>query len=75
MATMHLPALTDDSASSWDKALYTFLAEKERRSGSMRTVQSYSRMLADCFGRVRTRLRSSCRRKCASAHGAMSDRQ
>jgi hypothetical protein len=28
----------------WDQALYAFLAEKERRRGSMRTVQSYSRM-------------------------------
>jgi len=29
----------------WDQALYAFLAENERRSGSMRTVQSYSHML------------------------------
>src|SRR6266567_3819996 len=36
----------------WDQALYAFLAEKERRSGSMRTVQSYSRMLQHFFGRV-----------------------
>ncbi len=28
------------------------MAEKERRSGSLRTVQSYSRMLNDFFGRV-----------------------
>jgi integrase/recombinase XerC len=34
----------------WDQALYAFLCEKERRSGSMRTVQSYSRMLAHFFG-------------------------
>src|SRR6185503_16457678 len=31
---------------------YAFLAEKERRSGSLRTVQSYSRMLNDFFGRL-----------------------
>ncbi len=31
--------------------MYAFLAEKERRSGSLRTVQSYSRMLRDFFGR------------------------
>ena len=31
--------------------MYAFLAEKERRSGSARTVQSYSRMLRDFFGR------------------------
>src|ERR1700730_11659932 len=47
-----LPAFIDTEASTWDKALYAFLAEKERRSGSLRTVQSYSRMLTDCFGRL-----------------------
>ena len=31
---------------------YAFLAEKERRSGSMRTVDSYSRMLQEFFGRL-----------------------
>lgn len=31
---------------------YAFLAEKQRRSGSIRTVQSYSRMLQDFFGRA-----------------------
>jgi hypothetical protein len=29
-----------------------FLVEKERRSGSQRTVEGYSRMLQDFFGRV-----------------------
>src|SRR5687768_11695268 len=41
----------DGSAADWERSLYAFLAEKERRSGSMRTVQSYSRMLQDFFGR------------------------
>src|SRR4051812_798846 len=50
MLTTALPASIDESASSWDKALYAFLAEKERRSGSIRTVQSYSRMLSHFFG-------------------------
>ncbi len=36
----------------WDQALYAFLAEKERRSGSRRTVESYSRMLQHFFGGV-----------------------
>jgi integrase/recombinase XerC len=50
-AQQQLPSPTlDDSA--WQQALYAFLAEKERRSGSLRTVQSYSRMLADFFGRA-----------------------
>src|SRR5688572_17781576 len=47
-----IPARFDDSASGWERALYAFLAEKERRSGSQRTVQSYSRMLQDFFGRL-----------------------
>src|SRR4051812_14442507 len=51
MQTMQLRAQSDESVSAWDRALFAFLAEKERRSGSTRTVQSYSRMLADCFGR------------------------
>ena len=37
-------------ASRWDQAIYAFLAEKERRSGSMRTVQAYSGMLYRFFG-------------------------
>ena len=40
----------DDSASGWKRAFYGFLAEKERRTGSNRTVQSYSRMLQEFFG-------------------------
>src|SRR5687768_6633451 len=51
-AQQQLPSPTlDDTA--WQQALYAFLAEKERRSGSLRTVQSYSRMLADFFDRAR----------------------
>jgi hypothetical protein len=37
---------TFTDADSWSRALYAFLAEKERRSGSRRTVEGYSRMLA-----------------------------
>jgi len=32
--------------------MLAFLVEKERRSGSLRTVEGYSRMLQDFFGRV-----------------------
>ena len=39
-------------ASHWEQAIYAFLAEKERRSGSMRTVQAYSRMLFQFFGAI-----------------------
>jgi len=41
-----------DTARGWERALYAFLAEKERRSGSVRTVESYSRMLQHFFGRL-----------------------
>jgi integrase/recombinase XerC len=36
--------------SRWEQAIYAFLAEKERRTGSRRTVQAYSRMLFHFFG-------------------------
>jgi site-specific recombinase XerD len=39
-------------AGRWEQAIYAFLAEKERRSGSARTVQAYSRMLFHFFGTV-----------------------
>jgi len=42
----------DESLSSWERALYAFLAEKERRSGSRRTVEGYSRMLQHFFGAI-----------------------
>jgi len=45
-------ALCDDTAQGWERALYAFLAEKERRSGSRRTVDGYSRMIQDFFGRL-----------------------
>jgi site-specific recombinase XerD len=34
------------------RAVYAFLAEKEKRSGSQRTVESYARMLRDFLGRT-----------------------
>jgi site-specific recombinase XerD len=46
--------LEESVASSWDRTLYAFLAEKERRSGSLRTVHSYSRTLTNFFGRGET---------------------
>ncbi|MBI4497402.1 MAG: tyrosine-type recombinase/integrase [Chloroflexi bacterium] len=39
-----------DDASPWEKALYAFLSEKHKRSGSLRTVQGYSGMLTHFFG-------------------------
>jgi integrase/recombinase XerC len=42
--TAPLPAIPVES-NQWDQALYAFLVEKGNRSGSKRTVESYSRML------------------------------
>ena len=53
METKQLPSPVLN-ADAWQQALYAFLAEKERRSGSLRTVQSYSPMLAHFFGTVGT---------------------
>src|ERR1035437_8467881 len=44
-----LPAVTSGDPSAWDQALYAFLIEKGNRSGSRRTVESYSRMLWPFF--------------------------
>ncbi len=46
--TSPLPAIPVE-ASPWDQALYAFLVEKGNRSGSRRTVESYSRMLWTFF--------------------------
>ncbi len=40
-----------DTANGWQRTLYAFLSEKEQHSGSRRTVEGYSRMLQDFFGR------------------------
>jgi len=40
----------DESIPEWEQAFYAFLAEKERRSGSRRTVDAYSRTLQRFFG-------------------------
>ncbi len=53
VAARILPTAFDDGfASPWERNLYAFLAEKQRRSGSRRTSESYSRMLRDFFGRL-----------------------
>jgi len=50
METKLLANPTDPTA--WQQALYAFLAEKERRSGSRRIVEGYSRMLQHFFGQA-----------------------
>jgi site-specific recombinase XerD len=44
-----LPATITGDRSSWDQTLYAFLVEKGNRSGSRRTVESYSRLLWPFF--------------------------
>ena len=48
-----LPAQLRDDVPAWAQTVQAFLAEKERRSGTRRTVEGYSRMLwpfLDRFG-------------------------
>jgi integrase/recombinase XerC len=40
-----LPANPRDDATAWERSVYAFLGEKERRSGSRRTTEGYARML------------------------------
>lgn len=53
MTTDYLPSQHSDPT-TWDSAMYAFLAEKERRSGSRRTVQAYSTILRQFFGQAGT---------------------
>jgi integrase/recombinase XerC len=41
----YLPATVRDDVPAWQQTVVAFLAEKERRSGSRRTVEGYARML------------------------------
>jgi hypothetical protein len=45
MHARYLPATASEDSSSWRQTVMAFLAEKERRSGSRRTVEGYARML------------------------------
>ena len=47
-----LPAHLRDDVPGWTQTVVAFLAEKERRSGSRRTVEGYARMLWPFFDRV-----------------------
>jgi integrase/recombinase XerC len=46
------PVASRDDAAPWERTLYAFLGEKERRSGSRRTVDSYARLLWPFFERA-----------------------
>jgi site-specific recombinase XerC len=47
-----LPATARDDVPAWQQTVVAFLAEKERRSGSRRTVEGYARMLWPFLNRV-----------------------
>ena len=47
-----LPAAFRDDVPGWAQTVVAFLAEKERRSGSRRTVEGYARMLWPFLGRI-----------------------
>ncbi len=52
MSTPLLPALAPEDAPAWQSSVMAFLAEKERRSGSRRTVEGYARMLWPFLNRI-----------------------
>ena len=52
MTTAQAITFPEENLVGWERALYAFLVEKQRRSGSDRTVQGYSSMLQDFFGRI-----------------------
>jgi integrase/recombinase XerC len=45
MNPRYLPATARDDVPAWQQTVVAFLAEKERRSGSHRTVETYARIL------------------------------
>jgi hypothetical protein len=52
MTTPLLPAQLRYDVPAWTQTVQAFLAEKERRSGSRRTVEGYSRMLWPFLTRI-----------------------
>jgi integrase/recombinase XerC len=52
MSPQYLRATAPDDVPAWQRTVVAFLAEKERRSGSRRTVEGYARMLWPFFTRV-----------------------
>ena len=68
MAPQLLPATTDESA-GWQQTVMAFLAEKERRSGSHRTVEGYARMLWPFLGGIGSPDRVTPAHVLAWAHG------
>jgi site-specific recombinase XerD len=69
MNPQYLPAEARDDIPAWQQTVVAFLAEKERRSGSHRTVESYARMLWPFLTRVGSPDRVTPARVLAWAHG------
>ncbi len=69
MYTQLLPAAARDDVPAWQQTVVAFLAEKERRSGSRRTVEGYARMLWPFLGRVGSPDRVTPAHVLAWAHG------
>jgi site-specific recombinase XerD len=65
----YLPATARDDVPAWQQTVVAFLAEKERRSGSRRTVETYARMLWPFFDRVGSPDRVTPAHVLAWAHG------
>ena len=64
-----LPAQLRDDVPAWTQTVLAFLAEKERRSGSRRTVEGYARMLWPFFDRVGSPEKVTPAHVLAWAHG------
>jgi site-specific recombinase XerC len=64
-----LPAQLDGDVPAWTQTVVAFLAEKERRSGSRRTVEGYSRMLWPFLSRIGSPDRVTPGHVLAWAHG------
>jgi integrase/recombinase XerC len=64
-----LPAQLDADVPAWTQTVVAFLAEKERRSGSRRTVEGYARMLWPFLSRIGSPDRVTPAHVLAWAHG------
>jgi len=64
-----LPATAAGDVPAWQQSVVAFLAEKERRSGSRRTVESYARMLWPFVTRIGSPDRVTPAHVLAWAHG------
>jgi integrase/recombinase XerC len=64
-----LPAQLRDDVPAWAQTVVAFLAEKERRSGSRRTVEGYARMLWPFLSRIGSPDRVTPAHVLAWAHG------